>query len=269
MGFRPQQAPPSPGLERREPALSARWTLQPPAQAPRGCPVPAHPEHLPCSCPPSYSLTSHRRGKGLGVRGSSGRSKAEKPGSKAPRVLGLRSGSSVASGCAGSSAASPASQGQQVSVRAPLPRCPSTLGLAEDPCRLALSPDFSGFFPSSCRCHPRLGTQICWTSLLGWTWPGCGSGPRRLPRHLPGSAVGEGAQTHSRLALIERTDTKEPNCFFQVKRNAVLTLRPRAVEEPNSRSSLCLKVSPELTASEIPRPGARLRLPLGSPNDPQ
>lgn len=129
------------------------------------------------------------------MRGSSGRSKAEEPGSKAPRVLGLRSGSPVASGCADSSAASPASQGQQVSVRAPLPRYPSTLGLAEDPCRLARSPDFSGFFPPSYRCHPRLRTQICWTSLLGWTWPGCGSGPRRLPRRLPGSAVGEGAQT--------------------------------------------------------------------------
>lgn len=44
------------------------------------------------SCPPSYSLTCRRRGKGLSVRGSSGRSRAEQPESKAPRVLGPASG---------------------------------------------------------------------------------------------------------------------------------------------------------------------------------
>lgn len=101
------------------------------------------------------------------------------------------------------------------SVCAPLPRHPPspTLGLAEDPCRMALSPDLSGCF-SSCRGHSRLGIQICWASLLGWTLPGHRRGARRLPRHRRGRAVGEGAQTLPGWALTERPDPKQPNCFF-------------------------------------------------------
>lgn len=101
------------------------------------------------------------------------------------------------------------------SVCAPLPRHPPspTLGLAEDPCRLALSPDLSGCF-SSCRGHSRLGIQICWASLLGWTLPGHRRGPRRLPRHWRERAVGEGAQTLPGWAQTERPDPKQPNCFF-------------------------------------------------------
>lgn len=140
MGFRPQQAPPSPGLGRREPVLSARGTPQPPA------PAPAPGEPLPSSCPPSVSLTCYRGGKGLGVRGSSGRSKAEQSGSNAPGVLGLHLGSLATSGYAGASAALPASQGQQVSVRTPPALSFPTPGLVEDPCRLALSPYLSGCF---------------------------------------------------------------------------------------------------------------------------
>lgn len=141
------------------------------------------------------------------MRGSSGRSKAEEPGSKAPRVLGLRSGSPVASGCADSSAASPASQGQQVSVRAPLPRYPSTLGLAEDPCRLARSPDFSGFFfPLATAATRDSGHKFVGRASSGGRGLAVGAGRAACP-----DVCREAQWVKKRRPCKVGPDTKEPN----------------------------------------------------------
>jgi hypothetical protein len=152
-GFQAATGPslPWPGKERA--GLSARWT---PALASRDRPAPALRGRLPSSRPPSRSLTCRRGGSLLGMRGSSIWRKAEQPVSNASVVSGLQLKSPEASGCAGSSTASssPASQGQQVSVSAPLALpYPS---LSEDPCSW-LRPQPPVLVSSSCS-HPPLGT---------------------------------------------------------------------------------------------------------------
>lgn len=148
MGFRPQQAPPSPGLGKR---AGAERSLDPTASSTGssrlsspGTPG-ASSQLLPSLLQP-YLLPKRKGSRCAWFVWPKQGGTARKQSSESP-------GAPLGVPCSfwlhwvpGSSVASPASQGQQVSVCAPLPRCPSTLGLAEDPCRLPLSPDFSGCF---------------------------------------------------------------------------------------------------------------------------